>query len=326
MKYKQLCILFILISGVVVGCSRGPDRLEGITFIALESNWSMTEVAWSPDGKQLALTAHSEHEDRIYIVDLESETYQPIKEYNDRIPYEVYGPTWSPDSRMLALYYPPAVVGEPGQPVKLSSNSIVTINAQTRELHQGVWDGIYVTWSTHQDEVIVVDSDKGQSDQEVPIYLINLSTGEVRELTKTLASFVIPFEALDASSTGLLAYQNEGRLNIINIFTGELEGEIEVESRLYSPAWSPDGEILAYVQDVENEDGKKWRGIYFSTTNGLCRSEPLDVGSIVKSIDWSPNGAKMVFTTNEHGKIYFLDLANGVGNNLLNSFQDRCEN
>ncbi len=323
LKMRNVTILFLLI---LTGCRAGPDRQEGVTSITVGSDWTMRELSWSPDGRYLAFTNETSRNQGVYVLDLETEKYYPIQEYDDRNVYEAAGPAWSPDSRSLILRYPAYTVGRAGQPVKLSPYDIVVINWGTDELPLNLLNGAYATWGTQQDEVIIIDSDVGKLGQETPIYLVNLTTGESRELAKTVGGFVFIEEALDVSSTGLLAFRTEGKLLIVDTASGEEVGEIEAANRLYSPTWSPNGEILAYVQDRANPSETEWRGvIYFSTSDGLCRSEPLDLGFIVKSIAWSPDGEQLAFTTPVPGKIYFLDLTTGNGKILFDSYQGRCQ-
>ena len=67
-----------------------------------------------------------------------------------------------------------------------------------------------------------------------------------------------------------------------------------------------------------------WGNIYFSTSEGSCQGDPLKLETSIRSIDWLPDGQTLVFSTNEPGKIYFLDLNRGVGKKLLESFQNEC--
>lgn len=323
LKLRNVTILFLLI---LTGCRSGPDRQEGVTSIAVESDWGIEELSWSPDGHYLAFTNATSRNQGVYVLDLETEKHYPIQEYDDRDVYETAGPAWSPDSHSLILRYPSHRVYRAGQPVKLSPFNIVVINWETDELPLNLLNGAYATWGTQQDEVIIIDGPVGELEQETPIYLVNLTTGESRELAKTVAGLAFTSEALDISSTGLLAFRTQGKLLIVDTASGEEVGEIEVASRLYSPTWSPNGEILAYVQDKANPSETEWRGvIYFSTSDGLCRSEPLDLGFVVKSIAWSPDGEQLAFATTDPGKIYFLDLTVGKGKILFDSYQVHCQ-
>jgi Tol biopolymer transport system component len=320
---------------LVVGCSRGPSRLEGISSLHIESGWFFSELAWSPDGRYIAATVETRRDRGIYVIDIESQAYHSIKEYDDRIPYEAQGAAWSPDSHSLILLYPPhtlylpATNGRPGQSVVLSPYSIVILDARTGEYRQGVWDGNYATWGANLDEVIVVDSDIGRLDEDVPIYLVNLATGHAREIAEAEASLVAVSEALDASVLGSLVFRKGSSFEIVSIRSGEQIGSVESaesENRLRSPRWSPDGRLLAYIEvRPSSASARDWRHVlYLSNADGSCQSEPLDIGFLLKSVDWSPDGQQLVFSINKPGAIYFLDLTTGVGKDLSESFHRLC--
>lgn len=147
----------------------------------------------------------------------------------------------------------------------------------------------------------------------------------VDTLLSLLARTVFIYESLDVSATGFLAFHNDDKLQIVDIASGEEIGAIKEGGRVYSPAWSPDGHILAYIRDVEGMSEEGGRPvIHFSTADGLCQSHPLDLGVRVTSIDWSPDAEQLVFSTNEHGRIFFLSVKLGPGKMLLDSYQVNC--
>lgn len=323
-------IMLMILLLLIVGCNQSPDRLDGISSLVLELDGTISELAWSPNGDSIAFSMdpgwelNTELERSVYIINLETNSYLPIKEYSDRITAE--GAEWSPDSKSLIMYYPSEVVfNSPNEPgARLAPFDIVIVNASTGELLQSNWNGSYATWGVHQDEIVIVDSDIGKPNQELSIYQVNLKTDIAREIAQTIPAYIRD-GGIDVSSNGLLAYRNIGTLNITDIASGEQIGELKVESRLYSPSWSPDGEILAYVQDKADPNESEWRGIiYLATADGSCHSSPLDTGTIVKSIDWSPDGRQIAFSTTESRRIYFLDLTTGVGKELLDSYQKHC--
>lgn len=52
----------------------------------------------------------------------------------------------------------------------------------------------------------------------------------------------------------------------------------------------------------------------------------LDLGYVIKSIDWSPDGKQIVFSTTKPGELYFIDMTTGVGKEWFNSYKERCQN
>ncbi|HFE65883.1 MAG TPA: hypothetical protein ENJ93_01360 [Chloroflexi bacterium] len=320
----HVMVAVFILSLLVNGCNRNQENFEGISSLKLNMDGAISDLAWSPNGQYIAFTIdpgweiETDLERTIFIVDLNTNMYHPIQEYDDRILYEVRGAKWSPDSRSLILYYPLAVVDPLGNSSNSSQSDIVILEAQTGKLLQTVRNGSNATWGTADNQVIIVDSDTGKANQELPIYQVDLNAGEFKEIAKVEPAYTL--YGLDVSSTGLLAYRDKGSLQIIDIDSREPVGRIEVKGRLYSPAWSPDGQILAYIQDTPNSQ----KAIYLISFDGLCRSDPLNLGTIVKSIDWSPDGKQLAFSTDKAGEIYFLDLTIGVGKQLLDSYQTRC--
>ena len=326
MPPKYACV-FLIFYFMLTGCSDSLENIEGISSLDIETDWVISRISASPNGAYLAFDVDGDNDHGIYILEVESENYYAVQKDDDRVWYEAGGAAWSPDSTSLVALYPSHRVGVPGQQsVKSTPFDIVVIDAESGDIIYGVWDGSYATWGSNQDELIILDSDIGKLDQLVPIYRYNTGTGGYEKVAEGFSNSISVYDGLEVSSTGLLAYYDKQNLIIMGLDSREQVGKIRVPgnpSGIYSPVWSPSGEILAYA-DFRIVNGNRSGKIYFSTPDGACQSSPLELETYVRSLDWLSDGQTMVFTTNEPGKIYFLDLNLGVGQELLDSFHDKC--
>ena len=329
--FSRFIIGFGLILLLSSGCSPTPADLEGISVIKLESDWHFSDLAWSPDGHSIAATVVDVNnlEGSIQIIELQDNSTLSVENLEERTLYEAIGPNWSPDSCSLVLYYPSGTfVNDEGNILKPPPYDIVTVDAASGEIIQAVWDGAYATWGILPDEVIVVDSDIGRPDEEVPIFIVDLDSGETRQIAKSEASLITLSEGLELSSSNLLTYMSEDGLRILNLNTGNNIGIIEGGNTLSSPRFSPDGQILAYTESNSDPTIDKWSNVIHlvDATNPSCRGDALDLGYVIKSIDWSPDGKQIVFSTTKPGELYFIDMTTGVGKEWFNSYKERCQN
>jgi Tol biopolymer transport system component len=320
-----LCFLVLLIC--ISGCKDSLDNLEGISSIDLGTSWSIMTLDWSPDGEQILLFAENTgSDDRTYVVELETKQYRPIENNSNRISYETYGASWSPDGQRIVLYYPVATFVDP-EDIRTTVETdtkmdIVLLDADTGQIAQEIWDGEYSTWGSDANEIIVVDK-RDKHSETAPVLAINLSAGTISHVADINSHLTT--EGLDASSSGLLAISDVGRIKIIDIVNQIEIGQIVSEKALYTPAWSPDGDILMYTQDNRDfEQNRVSTYLWLSNSNGSCTSAPLDLGVFIRHLDWSPTGNKIVFSTNELGKLFFLDLTTGIGKLFFQEFADNC--
>lgn len=324
MSLRKICLLAGVLIGLLVGCTNRPEQLDGVSAIHIQSGWYFSDLAWSPDGQHVAAVLDSKQDHGVQIIDLETESYHPIQEYDGRAAYEAQGPDWSPDGKSLVLFYPAYRDLALGDEAPDAGLSIVIVDAESGEIVQQVWDGIFAAWGEDRREVVVVDTNVGKTNADVPVFRSNLETGEIQQIATVKPGYLIVANAFDVSSTGRLVYAaNANRLCIIDSTTGALIGEMDADVRISGPSWSPNGETLAYLQDVRLDGNRGWKNvIYLATADGSCRSDPLDVGNPI-SIDWSPDGRRLVFSTYDTpGKLYFLDLTQGVGKRLIDSYQE----
>jgi hypothetical protein len=105
-------VISLLVSLAVLldGCRSGPESLESVQALPVEAGWSLRDIAWSPEGKSIAATVSSRHENGVYIIDLQSGEFHSITDDADRVDYEARGARWASDSEKLVLYYPLAIL------------------------------------------------------------------------------------------------------------------------------------------------------------------------------------------------------------------------
>jgi len=77
------------------------------------------------------------------------------------------------------------------------------------------------------------------------------------------------------------------------------------------PSWSPDGSRIAFVYVKDEGDGYSNYHIYIMNADGSNWAQLTDKNNTVNNLnpDWSPNGAKIVFTGdgNEHQGVFSID-------------------
>lgn len=73
-----------------------------------------------------------------------------------------------------------------------------------------------------------------------------------------------------------------------------------------NPAWSPDGQTVAYLSDVGGN-----QGLYIvPQKGGAAKKIPTNPKHFIRSIDWMPDSKSIIFITNDSG-LYLVDVASG---------------
>jgi TolB protein len=89
------------------------------------------------------------------------------------------------------------------------------------------------------------------------------------------------------------------------------------------PAWSPDGEQLAFVSDRDSEEALQ---IYFSAVDGSDARPLMPMHESHNwSPDWSPDGKALLFQSNRDNGNFELYSVNGDGTGLKNLTNDKAQ-
>lgn len=310
-----LSLLFIINT---VGCNHQDDQLtdiEGISSIQVEHSPStlFTELASSPDGRSVAARAYAGWPNSIItIIDLETGKTRTVYESGGDY---FLGPEWSPDGQSLIFMAPTELVPHSG--------GVVVVDAQTGKITHNLGFGGYATWTANPERVVVLGF-SSSCQKEIPIDEYNLTTGITRTLGVTSSCLSDTADSLDASSDGkLILPDTTGKNNqILNIADGTKLGRL-IPLR-GNTVWSPDGTMLTFITsslDSKRQDDQ----IMLASADGACLSEPLSMRSQLYSLDWSPDGSRLIFSARDRqNRLYFLDLTTGAGKQLMDSYRQRC--
>lgn len=313
MKKPFLTLLFILCA---TGCRQADPltEIQGIRSLQVEHDpsTSFQELAWSPDGRFLASKAYAGQGNSTVIV-IDTQTGETRRLYESGGDYFL-GPEWSPDSVAL-------VFNASTSKANHSSGGVVIVDAVTGNIIRDLGSGGRATWTADSEHIIMVGF--GSSCEKVSINDYDLTTNLIRIIGHTGECWPTVLDSLDVSIEGKLIVPNiDGTNNqILDIASTTVQGTMTPIRG--STVWSPDGTMLAFIaKELDSRVGTD--GIMLARADGACFSEPLRLDSYLYSLDWSPDESRLVFSTRNVNRLYFLDLTTGVGRQLMDSYRAKC--
>jgi Tol biopolymer transport system component len=302
-----------------------------------------SEVAWSPDGRQLAYShafpAAGTYE--IYVADLSTGRQR-------RVARGMVEPSWSPDGTQIAAKagaYVYVLNSAGGRPVRVGRDDY-----DETPKHPPVWspDGrrlvvangeVYAVWAngrgrirvTHessrfrlpfQDEatwspdgkrVAYVSELRDPGDND--LYSVSTTGGRPRTLTNNWAEESAPVWSPDGTAVALT--RKRGRQPYIAVLRPG--GKARVLVRGTDPAWSPDGGRLAFTRAGD---------VYVVSRAGTGERPVTSGAEQDSSPDWSPGGRELVFArSSAAGKDLWAIAPDGTSLRRLTNVQvgrDRC--
>jgi TolB protein len=286
----------ILVIGLLVTPALGlGDRLLDL----IQSPPGRPDVrhpVWSPDGRKLAFVGLRASTTGVYVVNADGGGQR-------RLARQARLPAWSPDGRKIAF--------ESG---RNGTTGVYAVNADGGGERRLARHGWLPAWSP-DGRKIAFFSGNGK------IYVMNADGSEHLALTKPQPGRM---RSLAWSPDGRkLAYLNACHPGCLNLYVVRSDGSglRNLTSKLAAgghfgdpgpasdPAWSPDGQKLAFVRHgvyVVNADG-----------SGLRNLTPKPVGAYADHA-WSPDGRKLAFVGARDGnsEVYIMN-ADGSGRRAL---------
>ena len=246
---------------------------------------SVSDVAWSPDGKILAFTMAGEDEKegpQVWFMYVNGgEPWQVTKHKSGVRSFE-----FSPDGKTLLLV----------------ATAAPDADSEKREkLH---------------DDAVVVDHDYHMAQ----LWTWNIASGDEKEITHGDFTVSDPRWSPDGSHitfttnpTPLLDDVSVQTAHILDVASGQIRKLADTTEYTHTARWSPDGKSIAYLSDhgmaiyrtklfVVSADG--------GTPRELTSSFELNAGQPV----WSPDGKTIFFSTEsrETGEVFAANVANGT--------------
>lgn len=211
-------------------------------------------------------------------------------------------PTWSPDDSRIAYFV------NPGNPDGIKAGAWI-MDADGRN-PKWIGEGWYTRWSPLGEEICVY----AHFTNPPSLQIYNLKTDSSRIVLGGDISVV--FGGANWTRDGqrlvtlirrngeqqLITVNASGSLDTLDVIYREADPNRELVG---PPVMSPDGkEIVFIIQDMSQEDSRSrmWMNSYLYLVNTDGKSEPRlleknQLGKINRSMDWSPDGSRIVFSS-----------------------------
>jgi WD40 repeat protein len=285
------------------GLSAYMLEVDGDNFHAVGGSYWVKDIAWSPDGEQLAILENGSYSSRyaLYLVDANGE--------NKRLLTDVpaYDFAWSPDGHQLAIGF-----SGYGQ-----QEGLHVMNIDGTELHRVPADsdlnGSAASWSPDGRQ-IAFHAYIGEDYESHDIYVVDVDGGNLRQLTHHPANDLFPkwspngqwiaFLSDRDDKNGLYVMGTDG--SNLRLLAEQVQGVERDWHRDNSLAWSPDSRQLLFRRGgdiyVIGADGSNMRNL----TGQAGGSGPA----------WSPDGTLIAFHSSRDGGVPQIFVMDRDGSNV----------
>jgi len=178
----------------------------------------------------------------------------------------------------------------PGTPVQINTEGI-----------EVEWTGL--SWSGDC-KWITFNENPGQDGTNESIYIVSSNGGKPKKIVQTSKKVMTVNSRVSLSPDGKkLAYTSiddkKQYLQVISVDEGNPGKLTDMQAR--EPVFSPDGNLIAFVEDKKTGTGSGGLGLWVVNSNGGTPHLIADAGKASSPI-WSPDGKMIAFLDNSNGK------------------------
>jgi dipeptidyl aminopeptidase/acylaminoacyl peptidase len=259
-----------------------PQR---ITADAAGANHAERNVAWSPNGKQLAFLSDAIKKDQFQLYLVTIGTSPGALKKLTQVKGFLDAPTWSPDGKTIAVLFT--------ENATRASGPLVAETPETGEIKDAFF--------------------------EQRLALVDVATGKLRQISPA-DTYIYEYDwAPDSKHFVVTAALGNGdnnwyiaELYVLDAATGLMKSIYKPALQIARPAWSPDGQKIAFVEGLMSDEPSVGGDIYVIAAAGGSATNltPGRIGS-ASWLAWAPDG-KIIFAefARAESSIAQLDPAN----------------